>query len=644
MDHVDIERLADDLARLESLRAAKDVQRRYAHLSHLRRWDDVAALFAPDGEIVFGDEILRGKSAITTWLRAQPGAVGGPGSFRTELIDAPVAHLSSDGTGVAIRWSSLAFCADGLGGTWIGGGVYENSYRQFGDGWRIARQHYFPQFAGDHADGWTNIGGEDLPIVPFHFTADEAGVPLPSTARLAQQSSPIDLAGRIGALVAEDAVRNLVHALGYYVDRRMWDDVVDLFTEDARVELTGVRALRGPDGVRAAMLEMGPDGLEDGHLNDRPLFDTMVRVHDDERASTRSIELGMLGDSDKGEAAWEITIVTTHCIKVGGLWRISELCRKRRMYADYFRGWGQAELWADAEPGSADPLAAHVRERDQASRGTANDSGDPSALRTQLNRALAFDGVENVSSAYGYYIDDFRWTETATLFASAGNKQSPFAGYYLGRDRIQGATTAMWGPPPELRPGISFHWRTQPVISISADGRSAHLRVRLFQPRTWKYPSRPGEFYAAGFHGGMYPNDQAVLEDGTWRLWSLTIDEPYFTSLDWKGGWASVPPARDQPAPRPSPLLEKYPPDIPMTALGRREEHFRGGTGELVQWPGILPMWFHYRNPVSGRRPERFWPDCVPSEVLPSSRMTEHGYQMPPNGPEIDGREVDPGR
>jgi len=38
--------------------------------------------------------------------------------------------------------------------------------------------------------------------------------------------------------------------------------------------------------------------------------------------------------------------------------------------------------------------------------------------------------------------------------------------------------------------------------------------------------------------------------------------------------------------------------------------------------------------------PEHFWPDCVPSEVTPESRMTRHGYQMPPNGPEIDGVEI----
>ena len=260
--------------------------------------------------------------------------------------------------------------------------------------------------------------------------------------------------------------------------------------------------------------------------------------------------------------------------------------------------------------------------------------------RRRLQRSLAYDAVENVSSAYGLYIDDFQWPQMGAIFALKGNKQSPFVGYYLGRDRIMGAVNATWGPPPETRPGISYHWRTQPVIHISHDARSANLRTRLFQPRTSKEPSRAGQFYAAGFHGGMYPNDQLVLEDGIWRLWSLTIDEPYFFSVDWKSGWSAAKDPKEGTAPSPSALFRKYPPDIPITALGRREEGFRGGTGKTITWPGILPMWFHYRNPVSGRMPDNYWPDCVPCVQMPQASMTRHGYQMPPNGPEIDGVEV----
>jgi hypothetical protein len=219
----------------------------------------------------------------------------------------------------------------------------------------------------------------------------------------------------------------------------------------------------------------------------------------------------------------------------------------------------------------------------------------------------------------------------AGIFAEKGNKQSPFAGYYIGRDRILGAVNANYGPPKPTRAGIAYHWRIQPVIHVAEDGRSANLRTRLFHPDTAKL--RPDGSPSANIMSGVYPNDQTVLENGIWRLWSLEIDEPYFTMAGWKGGWSGVKPASQRPPTPPSRLLSKYPPDILMTELGRRAEHFRGGTGQTIEWPGILPMWFNYRNPVSGREPPLYWPDCVPCDLKPESRMTVHGYLMPPTGP-----------
>jgi len=45
-----------------------------------------------------------------------------------------------------------------------------------------------------------------------------------------------------------------------------------------------------------------------------------------------------------------------------------------------------------------------------------------------------------------------------------------------------------------------------PVILVSADGRSALGRLRLFQPRTSKEESKTGSFLGAGFWGGIYHN------------------------------------------------------------------------------------------------------------------------------------------
>jgi len=111
---------------------------------------------------------------------------------------------------------------------------------------------------------------------------------------------------------------------------------------------------------------------------------------------------------------------------------------------------------------------------------------------------------------------------------------------------------------------------------------------------------------------------------------TVAIDEHYFSSPNYQGGWSA---AKD-----PSPGALRlgaaapggYPPDIPLTALGERQRGFLGGTGNPIVWPAILPMWFHYRNPVSGRVPENFWLDCVTCAYAPNTSMKNHGYQLPP--------------
>ena len=79
--------------------------------------------------------------------------------------------------------------------------------------------------------------------------------------------------------------------------------------------------------------------------------------------------------------------------------------------------------------------------------------------------------------------------------------------------------------------GIAFHWRIQPVIIVAPDGRSARLRTYLFHPNTSKTGS-------STLFGAMYPDDHLILEDGIWRLWNLSLDEPYFEMPNWKSGWA----------------------------------------------------------------------------------------------------------
>jgi len=656
-----LDELARDIDRLEALRAVKNLQRSYAQYAQFGLWGDIADLFAAQGKVVWGEEEIVGHAAILAWLRGRWGVDGLPqGALNTQLIDDPVVNLSADGRSATARWRHFALLGDGARGATLEGGMHVNHYVLEGGRWKIAELHFYRQFEGNYTDGWGNPGGNTLPIVPYHFDPDTAGVPIPepSGAAPGSRASLASLAARIAALNAEDAVRNLQHSYGYYVDRKMWDDVVDLFASDGVIEIAGVGTFKGPAGVRAAMERMGPAGLTDGELNDRPQFDAIVTVAPGaNEAFARGIELGLLGLASEGEASWEVGVFRNRYVKQEGVWKIREMRVQPLMKADYRTGWGAGGVLADPalpafltpNPATGKPVRGegHVLFAAQpltgviASGTTTADAPSLTDLRRRYSRSLAYEGTVNVSAAYGYYLGDSRWDDMSNLFATEGNKQSPFAGFYMGRERIAGAAAARYGPtsarPAERVSGV-YHWRPQPVVLVAHDGRSTTLRARLFQLRTSRYDRASGKPNPNIIQSGMYPNDQFVLEDGVWRLWSLTVDEHYFSGPDWQGGWSAAKPLPPGERPPPSPLMETYPPDVAITDLGRREEGFRGGTGTTIVWPGILPMWFHYRNPVSGRLPERYWPDCVPCQIMPEASMISHGYEFPPTGPQDDGK------
>ncbi|WP_404714087.1 nuclear transport factor 2 family protein [Sphingomonas sp. MMS24-J13] len=667
--------LARDVGQAEDVRAIKTLQRSYANFAQFGLWREMAALFADDARWIFDTETIAGRAAIGRHLLAGGGGHDGlaPGVVNTMMIETPLINLAPDGRTAKGRWHGLFFQGDGKGHATITGGIYENDYVKQGSVWKIATLHFYPQYTGPYEQGWLNWKGQDLPIVPYHFTPDSAGVPIPPATGPAPRSAATlaALQKRIVALNDEDKVRNLQNAYGYYVDRRMWDDVVDLFADKSAIEIGGIGVYDGKSGVRRAMERMGPQGLTHGQLNDRPLFDTVVTI-DGNEAHARGIELGMLGEADKGEAYWEVNVFDNRFVREGGVWKIREMRIFPLIRSDYHQGWARSRLVEDAPTGRLAP--DHTVPA--ADRGSQDDiipaflianpaSGRPIAIPAgktkvaaapltgpippaparapmalaELSRRLAvskaYDGVENVSTAYGDFLDDFQSPQFSALLAKDGFKVSAFAGYFVGRERVTQAGLLVWGKPPVTRVGISFHWRIQPVINVAADGRSATYHARLFQPRTSKQPAKPYAFYGAGFHSGVY-HDQMVLEDGIWRFWNLSLDEPYMVSPDWKGGWSGAKDrVIDSNAPA-SPLMAKYPPDIPIKSLGARMEHFRGGTGQTIEWPGILPMWFDYRNPVSGRVPEHYTPVCVPCDVRPDLALSAHGYLAPPTGPEPD--------
>jgi hypothetical protein len=677
----ELDNFARDVDRTESVRAVKTLQSSYSQYAQYGLWNQVGALFAKGGSFVFDGlvapaQIAKGPAAVAAVLRKRYGGNRegiAADSLSTMMIDSPVVNLSVDGNGAKARWQALIFHGHG-GQARIEGGVFENDYVRERGVWKIATARYFPQFDGPYEDGWINWGGGDLPVVPKHFDVDTAGIPIPpaiGTAPATKQTLAA-LQQRVDTLNDVDRVQNLQSAYGYYADRKMWDDVADLFARDGVVEIGGQGIWRGPAGVRRWLESIGPAGLTHGQLNDRLQYDVTVTIAPGgNEAFARGIELGMLGEADQEKGWWEVATFRNRFVKEGGVWKIREMRRFVQMKTDIFQGWGKSRI-VDAVPTGAHAPDVPVPAADAVAPGLAMPAflgvhpvtgfavkADGQAMmvatqktnvltgpvapgksatitlaeaRRRLARSAAWDGVANVSATYGYYIDDSDAAGWAGVLAKSGFKETPFQGYHIGRDRLIAARVK--GKGPEKQAGISYHWLIQPVVLVADDGRSATGRFKLFQPRTGKTVGKAGDFLAAAFWGGMY-HDRYVLEDGIWRIWELTLDEPYITPVAWKDGvWAK---AKD-PAPRPAATPARAPAnnanvDVSLKDLGKRQEHFQGGTGETLQWPSIMPMWFTYTNPVSGRVPELHQPDCVLCTLRPDLKLDRNGYQEPPDAP-----------
>ncbi len=170
----------------------------------------------------------------------------------------------------------------------------------------------------------------------------------------------------------------------------------------------------------------------------------------------------------------------------------------------------------------------------------------------------------------------------------------------------------IWRSASLRRAGIAFHWLIQPVIMIASDGRSASVHSYLFHPDTSKLPG------SASLFGAMYPDNQFVLEDGVWRMWNLSLDEPYFALVGgWKGGWSGVAPPPRPPAATP-----------PRLSQHRRPPHRR--ITSAPNWSRILrrtspsPPWVYAKN-TTAAVPASPGNGADPADVVGATRIPSAG-------------------
>lgn len=659
-----VEKLARDVERALSLRHVKDLQYSIAHYAQYGLIDEIVSLFTDDAviEVVYEDQTYTGHDAIRGYWSELIGTdrgLGADGLFNS-LVMTPTVTLNYDGRGATGRWTELVMrgriagensFADWRGGTLVNDYVLDNGV------WKISRMRYYHQLEGPYYEGFF-AAYEELPLVPYHYAPLMSGRPVPTepgdTDRSPRGKTLEQLEARIDLMNAEDEVRNLQHIYGYYLDQKMWSDITDLFTENGAMEIAGVGIYEGVDSIRRGLERDGPEGLQYGQINEQIQLNTIVQVAPNGvEARARGMVLGML-TPELGQAYWAVSTYISHFVKQDGKWRVQEMRIYPDIKADYYVGWHKSvvidpvpggELAPDRpspphnSPQTADVIPAFfdhpvtgnpveypdgygvvgedrlVSAQPAGSREVASGTFEQRMLdaRRKLDVSKAYDAIVNLNSSFADYLDDWVWDEFSAIMADNGTRPQG-AGFNMGRDNVYHAMTESHLSPPSHsnpRDNLRPHRRLQPVIHVTPDARTAKLRTRFFL--YFANHERAG-----AFNTGMYPVESMVLEDGVWKYEvGGVIEQTWIGSTSWEDGWARrglglppsephrVMPERPDPGPRYFNDEISRPPALPWSLF---EGYFRASD---ARFPEQKPMWFHYRNPISGRTPPHYCPHVL---------------------------------
>src|SRR5712671_466992 len=351
-----VDRLEALTERVEAISAIKRLQYAYGHYAELGLWHDFADLFADTGIGHYAQGALDREGIRSLFLKeVGQGRLGlADGRIYPHISMQPVVTLAADGQSAKGRWHIMAMLG-GYGGTasWAGG-VYENEYVRERGVWKFKDVRYIQQYSGRYEDpGWkaAPIPDSELGARGSELWARDSG--------LGTRGSTLDLAERAASLAAraerlsdEIEVANLQHTYGYYVDRKMWDEVAALFTTDGTMEvgLQGVYA--GRTSIRRGLNVFGK--LAEGDINDHIHLQTIVTVLPGGTARARGAELGMTTPSPDGfgeagsgvrRALWSQSIYENEYVKQGSVWKFKTVHVYPRFIVDASKGWAK-----DAQP------------------------------------------------------------------------------------------------------------------------------------------------------------------------------------------------------------------------------------------------------------------------------------------------------
>lgn len=167
-----------------------------------------------------------------------------------------------------------------------------------------------------------------------------------------------ELARQVARLEDAHAVKCLQYQYGYYIDKCLYAEAVELFADDAEVRfLNGVYRARA--GIRrlycnwfGKYFARGVNGPVRGLLLDHLLLQDVIDVAEDGVTAQGRFRCLLQGGGHESmrepipnfpRQFWEAGIYENTFVKEGGLWKIRRLHYNKLWQADYHRGWGYSD-------------------------------------------------------------------------------------------------------------------------------------------------------------------------------------------------------------------------------------------------------------------------------------------------------------
>lgn len=168
-----------------------------------------------------------------------------------------------------------------------------------------------------------------------------------------------DLSRRVTVLEATQEVRKLQHQYGYYLDKCLYQEVVDLFADDGDIYFCG-GLYKGKEGVKRLYLGRfrqrfteGFNGPVFGFLLDHPQHQDVITVSEDglsARGRFRSVmQAGVHKDARETfngpvmDQWFEGGIYENEYVNDNGVWKINRLNYRAFWHGDYSKGWAETE-------------------------------------------------------------------------------------------------------------------------------------------------------------------------------------------------------------------------------------------------------------------------------------------------------------